>query len=305
MDQPAAPTLTESAPGAGARTGAGVESPRAPRDAWSRRVWRTYVTDVRAAADASASTTRATDRKMVLVFVTAAVALTCGNFLSDGSRPEWLETILRSAGLHGVASRLHDGMLVSTHRDWNQLAFWAVVMITSYVLPAVLVIRFVLREHVRDYGLRVRGILPHLRTYAALYALAAPLIVAASFTASFQDRYPFFHPAPGHSLWPYLYAWWLLYWLQFCALEFFFRGFMVHGLAPRLGWAAIFAMVVPYNMLHYGKPMPEALAAIVGGIVLGSLSLKTRSVWWGVALHISIALTMDVCALTHAGRIFG
>ena len=305
MDQPAAPTLTEIAPGAGARTGAGVESPRAPRDSWSRRVWRTYVTDVRAAADARASTTRATDRKMVLVFVTAAVALTCGNFLSDGSRPEWLETILRSAGLHGVASRLHDGMLVSTHRDWNQLAFWAVVMITSYVLPAVLVIRFVLREHVRDYGLRVRGILPHLRTYAALYALAAPLIVAASFTASFQDRYPFFHPAPGHSLWPYLYAWWLLYWLQFCALEFFFRGFLLHGLAPRLGWAAIFAMALPYNMLHYGKPMPEALAAIVGGIVLGSLSLKTRSVWWGAALHISIALTMDVCALTHAGRIFG
>ena len=242
---------------------------------------------------------------MVLVFVTAAVALTCSNFLSDGSQPQWLETILRGVGLHGLASRLHDGMLLSTHRDFNQLAFWAVVVISAYVLPALLVIKVVLREHVRDYGLRVRGILPHVRTYAVLYAVAAPLIVAASFTASFQDRYPFFHPAAGHSLWPYMYAWWLLYWLQFCALEFFFRGFLLHGIAPRLGWAAIFAMALPYNMLHYGKPMPEALAAIVGGIVLGSLSLKTRSVWWGAALHISIAITMDICALTHAGRIFG
>ena len=196
-------------------------------------------------------------------------------------------------------------MLVSTHRDWNQLAFWAIVVIASYVIPPVLVIRFVLREGASDYGLRVRGILPHVRTYAILYAVAAPLIVAASFTASFQDRYPFFHPAAGHSLWPYMYGWWLLYWLQFCALEFFFRGFLLHGLAPRLGWAAIFAMALPYNMLHYSKPMPEALAAIVGGIVLGTLSLKTRSVWWGAALHISIAFTMDVCALTHAGRIFG
>lgn len=282
MDQPAAPTLTPIG-----------------------NLWRTYVTDVRADADARASTTPETDRKMVLVFVTAAVALTCGNFLSDGSRPEWLETILRTFGLHGLASRLHDAMLVSTHRDWNQLAFWAVVVIASYALPPVLVIRLVLRERARDYGLRVRGIIPHLRTYAVLYAVAAPLIVAASFTASFQDRYPFFHPAVGHSLWPYMYAWWLLYWLQFCALEFFFRGFLLHGLAPRLGWAAIFAMALPYNMLHYGKPMPEALAAIVGGIVLGTLSLKTRSVWWGAALHISIAFTMDVCALTHAGRIFG
>ncbi|HEY5172301.1 MAG TPA: type II CAAX endopeptidase family protein [Acidimicrobiia bacterium] len=305
MDQPAAPTLTAVAPGDGARAASGAEAGRAGRAPWLRGPWRTYVTDVRAAADARAATTRATDRKMVLVFVTAAVALTCGNFLSDGSSPQWLETILRSVGLPSLAARLHEGMLVSTHRDWNQLAFWAVVVISSYVIPPLLVIRFVLREHVRDYGLRVRGILPHLRTYAVLYAVAAPLIVAASFTASFQDRYPFFHPAAGHSLWPYLYAWWLLYWLQFCALEFFFRGFLLHGLAPRLGWAAIFAMALPYNMLHYGKPMPEALAAIVGGIVLGTLSLKTRSVWWGAALHISIALTMDVCALTHAGRIFG
>ena len=64
-------------------------------------------------------------------------------------------------------------------------------------------------------------------------------------------------------------------------------------------------MALPYNMLHYGKPMPEALAAIVGGIALGSLSLKTKSVWWGAAIHISIAITMDICALTHAGRVFG
>ena len=300
MDQPAASTLTPIPPDVAAPDGSAPN--RAPLP---RRLWRTYVTDVRADADARAATTRATDRKMVIVFVTAAVALTCGNFLSDGSQPQWLERILRTLGLHSLATRLHDGMLVSTHRDFNQLAFWAVVVIAAYVLPAVFVIRVVLRERVRDYGLRVRGILPHVRVYAAVYAVAAPLIVAASSLSSFQDRYPFFHPAAGHSLWPYMYAWWLLYWAQFCALEFFFRGFLLYGIAPRLGWAAIFAMALPYNMLHYGKPMPEALAAIVGGIALGSLSLKTRSIWWGAAIHISIAITMDICALTHAGRVFG
>lgn len=300
MDQPAAPTLTPIAPEAPA-----ARAPSPGRETRPRRLWRTYVTDVRAEADAQASTTPATDRKMIVVFVTAAVALTCGNFLSDGSRPQWLESILRAVGLDGLAGRLHDALLVSTHRDFNQLAFWAIVVIAAYVVPASLVIRFVLHERVRDYGLRVRGILPHARAYAALFAVAAPLIVAISFTASFQERYPFFHPAAGQSLWPYMYAWWLLYWLQFCALEFFFRGFLLHGLAPRLGWAAIFAMALPYNMLHYGKPMAEALAAIVGGIALGSLSLKTKSVWWGAALHISIAFTMDICALSHAGRVFG
>ena len=85
-------------------------------------------------------------------------------------------------------------------------------------------------------------------------------------------------------------CWWSLYALQFVALEFFFRGFLVHGLAPRLGWVSIFVMVVPYNMLHFGKPMPEAFVAIAGGVVLGTLSLRTRSIWWGASLHIAIAL---------------
>jgi membrane protease YdiL (CAAX protease family) len=303
VDQPAAPTLTPNPDAPLARAAPRLAPAR--RESWRSRTWRTYVTDVRADTDARAATTPATDRKMVVVFLTAAIALTCSNFLSDGSNPQWLERTLRVLGFGGAAARLHDALATSSQRDFNQLVFWAIVVISCYVIPAVLAIRFVLGERVLDYGLRVRGIGPHFKAYAALFAVAAPLIVAASFTASFQDRYPFFHPAAGQSLWPYLYIWWTLYWLQFCALEFFFRGFMLYGLAPRLGWAAIFAMVLPYNMLHYGKPMPEALAAIVGGIVLGSLALKTRSIWWGAALHISIAFTMDVCALTHAGRIFG
>ena len=297
MDEPTASTLTVPDLAPESVHGPVVES-------WRRRVWRTYVTDVRASANARAVVSRETDRKMVVVFLTVAVALTLNNFLSDGSNPAWLVSSLRTVGLGSVANRLHDGLLVSAHRDWNQLAFWAVVMLVTYVVPPVVVIRLVFRERVRDFGLRVRGVFPHVRLYAVLFGIAAPLILLASFSASFQERYPFYHPPAGSSLWPYLYLWWALYWMQFVALEFFFRGFMVHGLAPRLGWAAIFAMVVPYNMLHYGKPMPEALAAIVGGVVLGTLSLKTRSIWLGAALHISIALTMDLCALWHLGRLF-
>ena len=46
------------------------------------------------------------------------------------------------------------------------------------------------------------------------------------------------------------------------------------------------------------------LAAIVGGLVLGTLAIRTRSIWWGAALHISIAVTMDLLALWHVGRVF-
>jgi membrane protease YdiL (CAAX protease family) len=56
-------------------------------------------------------------------------------------------------------------------------------------------------------------------------------------------------------------------------------------------------------MLHYQKPVLEALAAIAGGVVLGSLSLKMRSIWWGAMLHIGVAGTMDVLSLSQKGML--
>ena len=48
--------------------------------------------------------------------------------------------------------------------------------------------------------------------------------------------------------------------------------------------------------------MPETFAAIAAGLILGFMSLKTRSVWMGAALHVSVALTVDLCALWRVGR---
>lgn len=251
-----------------------MDQPAAPALTLPARLWREYVTDVRRDANARAEVSVANDRRAVAVLLAVAVSLTISEFY--GSRE---------------------------HGSIGGLARWAAVTIACYVIPPVLVIKLLLRERVRDFGLRVDGIGPHARVYLLLFSLSFPAVVIASFSEGFQHKYPFLEIVPGNPLGPDLFVWWALYWLQFVALEFFFRGFIVHGLAPRLGWVSIFVMVVPYNMLHYDKPMLEALAAIVGGVVLGTLSLKTRSIWWGAALHIAIAATMDICALLHAGRI--
>ena len=66
---------------------------------------------------------------------------------------------------------------------------------------------------------------------------------------------------------------------------------------------AIFVMVVPYNMIHYGKPFLEANAAIVAGVILGTLALKTRSIWCGFLIHVSVAISMDLAALIQRREI--
>jgi hypothetical protein len=59
----------------------------------------------------------------------------------------------------------------------------------------------------------------------------------------------------------------------------------------------VMAMVVPYCMIHFGKPWAECLAAILAGTVLGTLSLKTRSIWSGFLIHVTVAISMDLAAL--------
>ncbi len=76
---------------------------------------------------------------------------------------------------------------------------------------------------------------------------------------------------------------------------------MIHGTKQVFGFYSVFVMTIPYCMIHFGKPMPETIAAIVAGIVLGVLSLKSRSIWMGVAIHYSVAITMDLCSLYQKG----
>ena len=96
--------------------------------------------------------------------------------------------------------------------------------------------------------------------------------------------------------------WEAFYVLQFFALEFFFRGFLLQGLKRYVGAYAVFFMAVPYCMIHFGKPMPETLGAIIAGVALGTLALRTGSIWSGVLIHASVAVSMDVLSMWQNGR---
>ncbi len=61
--------------------------------------------------------------------------------------------------------------------------------------------------------------------------------------------------------------------------------------------------MVPYCLIHVLKPAPEAIGSIVAGLLLGTLALCTGSLWSGVLLHVSVALSMDVLASWQSGRL--
>jgi len=244
---------------------------------------------------------RRPDRKVIVVLLTAALALTVQHFVAMEEGIEPFAGVLRSLGLTSLADTYAQALRPGMDNQLNRLKWWSAVSLLVYVVVPMLIVRLVFRERLSDYGLKLGGVFADFWVYALMMAIAWPCIFIASAGQRFQETYPFYHLARGEAAWPNLVHWEILYTLQFFAVEFLFRGFLVHGLKHRFGVYAIFVMMVPYCMLHFSKPLPEALASVIGAIALGFMSLRTRSIWMGTAIHISVAWAMDAMSLWRQG----
>lgn len=180
--------------------------------------------------------------------------------------------------------------------------WWSMSRVVGYVLVPVLTWKLLFRrDSLWDYGLHVKGTLKHAWVYAGLMALVGPVVFIVARQPDFGNYYPFYKFCSRS--WFDLLAWEAMYFAQFFALEFFFRGWMIGALRGAMGSAAIFAMSLPYCMIHYGKPYLEAHGAVIAGVVLGTLSMRTRSIYGGFFLHIGVAALMDFLSLYKRGAL--
>lgn len=175
---------------------------------------------------------------------------------------------------------------------------WTLGCAFLYMVIPLFVHRVVLRRPLRELGLSFDGFVRHLWIYGLLFLPVLASVVVVSYSPTFQHTYPFYR---NPSSWKHLLAWELFYGLQFFTLEVFFRGFMLSELKYRLGWRSVLFMVVPYCMIHFTKPWPEALGSILAGTVLGFLALRTGSIFGGVLIHVAVAWSMDLTSLFQRG----
>ncbi|KAB2843393.1 MAG: CPBP family intramembrane metalloprotease, partial [Melioribacteraceae bacterium] len=66
------------------------------------------------------------------------------------------------------------------------------------------------------------------------------------------------------------------------------------GLEEKFGMNAILIQMLPFVILHNGKPFVETLSAIIGAILLGYIAIRTRSIFYGVAIHFILFFSMDL-----------
>ncbi|HMU37376.1 MAG TPA: CPBP family glutamic-type intramembrane protease [Pseudomonadota bacterium] len=235
-------------------------------------------------------------QKIREVLLVAAVLLVLGYGIGD--RPFFEATFGPIVQASPSLERYHE--LLS-------FTYWSVCKILGYGLLPALHLR-IRGERVADYGLSFRSLssvsesirLPWGRTYLILFAGILPLVFAVSFTPAFQQSYPFYEKS-GRSVFDFV-VWEVEYLLTFVAVEFFFRGYLLFGLRRYLGSLSLFVSMVPYALIHVLKPTPEALGSIFAGLLLGTLALCTGTLWSGVLLHVSVALSMDVLSSLQTGR---
>ena len=235
------------------------------------------------------------DRKAVFALLYTPAGLTAIFYLKN---QENLATSLQGTSLEIFG----DFIAHSRANNLPALGWWVAIVTIFYLIIPALAIRFLYGDRLADYGLNFRIEPGFGKLFATGIAIMLPLVYLMSLTSSFTSKYPFLRIHDGESyIGMTLLVWELIYFIQFFGLEFFFRGFLVHSLKPALGIYSIFAMTVPYCMIHFGKPPAETIAAIGAGIFLGWLSYRNGNIWMGLLLHCTVAFSMDIMALYNKG----
>jgi membrane protease YdiL (CAAX protease family) len=233
-----------------------------------------------------------TDYRPLVAMVMCALILTLQEYF--GGRL-FFDLSIRPLLLKWEVSHPHTKFHLYKYDELYGFGWWAFARVSGYVAP-FFVWRLFFRED-RVLELRAKGFFHHAWIYGLFLAIVLPAMLLVSTQPDFGTYYPFYKLCTRS--WFDLLVWEAMYFAQFFALEMFFRGFWLGALRRSFGSGAIFAMAVPYCMIHYGKPFLEANGAIIAGIALGSLSMRTKSIYQGFFVHITVAALMDWLALFH------
>jgi len=137
------------------------------------------------------------------------------------------------------------------------------------------------------------------KPYFLIILFLIPIIALASTQSDFLHTYPkvkniSFISGYTSPLWPWKLIYEISYGLDFISIELFFRGFLVIGLSHFVGVNAILPMAAFYCTIHFGKPLAECITSYFGGLMLGIIAYRTKSIIGGLIVHLGLAWLMEI-----------
>lgn len=172
-------------------------------------------------------------------------------------------------------------------------AHWAASFVVLG-LTGIVVGRGILKIPFHEMGLGLGNLRLGLKGALVTYLIfATPVVLGGSGMADVGAEYPLSKAAAASGSALAVYS--ILYGVYYVGWEIHFRGFMLFGLARKLGpWPAIFCAMVPSVLVHAGKPPGETFGAIFAGLVWGWLAFESRSILGPLLAHWALGITNDV-----------
>ena len=134
--------------------------------------------------------------------------------------------------------------------------------------------------------------------------LALVLMRLASADPAIQATYPWPGSSAGSSL-QALVIWAGFYILYYASFEFFYRGFLLRTLERALGLIpAIWLQAFAATVVHFGKPFAETIAAFPASLLFAVIAVRTKSLFYPVALHFIVGISIDIFSLDRKGQLF-
>ncbi|MBU0561785.1 MAG: CPBP family intramembrane metalloprotease [Bacteroidetes bacterium] len=177
-------------------------------------------------------------------------------------------------------------------KDLIEFIYWFVGdFFTLFILP-VLIIKFYFKEQISSFGISIGDFKAGLKISGVFIAIMLPVVLLISQLPEFSKSYP--HLQAAKSDWQVFIVYELFLLLYLIAWEFIWRGYMLFGLEKQFGFYAVFIQMIPFVILHNGKPFLETFSAIFGGIALGILALRTRSILYPLIVHFIAIFSLDL-----------
>ncbi len=216
------------------------------------------------------------DKKVTIIFLSVAVLQTFSFYFT--SRRFFRENLFQ------FFQSYSDPYLIEYY-------YWFLGDLFTYAILGILIIKFLLKENLKDYGFKAGDY--HFGFFMILIFLSVMIILIwfVSASPSFAQKYPHLQGAKLNwntfliyeaGMLIYMFAW-----------EFMWRGYMLFGLEEKFGYYSVLMQMIPFVILHNGKPFLETFGAIFGGIALGILALRTRSFYYCVVIHIGVMFSID------------
>ena len=164
-----------------------------------------------------------------------------------------------------------------------------------FLIP-FLSIKFVLKGKLSDYGFSLGDKKFGLFSVAAFFLFMLPFLWVVSATPDFAKTYPQGGSEVSSNLSIFLLyeAGVLTYMLGW---EFLWRGYMLFGLKEKFGYYSIFIQMIPFFILHKGKPELELLGSIFAGLVMGIQAWRSNSFVYSWILHCLIMFSIDTISI--------